>query len=36
VGEPAAHTFVNTGSEPLEYVATDDRAVRQAWFKAGR
>ncbi len=67
-GDPAAHTFVNTGAEPMEYVATGDRlayevceypeegtvyveaidktlrneevteerAVRAAWFKAGR
>ena len=67
-GDPAAHTFVNSGAEPLEYLATGDRvahevceypeegtvyveaidktlrnddvtgdrAVREAWFKAGR
>jgi uncharacterized cupin superfamily protein len=67
-GEEAAHTFVNTGSQPMEYVATgnrlayevceypeegtvyveaidktlrnedvtEDRAAREAWFKAGR
>jgi len=67
-GDPAAHTFVNTGSEPMEYIATGDRlahevceypedgtvfvealgktlrndevteerATREAWFKAGR
>jgi uncharacterized cupin superfamily protein len=67
-GDPAAHTFVNTGAEPIEYVATGDRvayevceypeegtvyveaidktlrnedvpaerAMREAWFKAGR
>jgi len=67
-GDPAAHTFVNTGEVPMEYVATGDRvsyevceypeegtvyveaidktlrnedvpaerAMREAWFKAGR
>lgn len=67
-GDPAAHTFVNTGAEPMVYVATGDRvahevceypeegtvyveaidktlrnedvpadrAMREAWFKAGR
>ena len=67
-GDPAAHTFVNSGAEPMEYVATGDRlayevceypedgtvyveaidktlrneevteerAMREAWFKAGR
>jgi uncharacterized cupin superfamily protein len=24
-GDPAAHTFVNTGSTPMEYIATGDR-----------
>jgi uncharacterized cupin superfamily protein len=24
-GDPAAHTFVNTGTEPLEYLATGNR-----------
>jgi len=24
-GDPAAHTFVNTGSEPMEYLATGNR-----------
>jgi len=24
-GDPAAHTFVNTGTEPMEYIATGDR-----------
>jgi uncharacterized cupin superfamily protein len=24
-GDPVAHTFVNTGSEPLEYIATGNR-----------
>ena len=67
-GDPAAHTFVNTGTEPMEYIATGnrvayevceypedgtvyveaidktlrnedvpaDRAMREAWFRAGR
>ena len=35
-GDPAAQTFVNTGSEPLAYAATGDRPAREAWFKAGR
>lgn len=67
-GDPAAHTFVNTGTEPMEYIATGnrlayevceypdegtvyveaidktlrnedvpaERAMREAWFKAGR
>lgn len=67
-GDPAAHTFVNTGATPMEYIATGDRlsyevceypedgtvyveaidktlrnedvpqerAAREAWFKAGR
>ena len=67
-GDEAAHTFVNSGTEPMEYVATGnrvayevceypeegtvyveaidktlrnedvpaDRAMREAWFKAGR
>ncbi len=67
-GDPEAHAFVNTGVEPLEYLATGnrvahevceypedgtvyveaidktlrndeviaDRAIREAWFKAGR
>ena len=67
-GDPAAHTFVNTGSVAMEYIATGnrvsyevceypesgtvyveaidkslrnedvpaERAMREAWFKAGR
>jgi len=67
-GDPAAHTLVNTGPEPMDYIATGDRvayevceypedgtvyveaidkslrnddvpaerAMREAWFKAGR
>ena len=67
-GDPAAHTFVNTGTEPMHYLATgerlayevceypeegtvyveaidktlrndevtEERAMREAWFKAGR
>ena len=26
-GDPAAHTFVNSGAEPMEYVATGDRVA---------
>ncbi len=67
-GDPAAHTFINTGTEVMEYLATgdrsahevceypedgtvyveaidrtlrnedvaQDRAMREAWFRAGR
>jgi uncharacterized cupin superfamily protein len=67
-GDPAPHTFVNSGAEPMDYVATGnrvayevceypeegtvyveaidktlrnedvpaERAMREAWFKAGR
>src|SRR6185436_17210236 len=28
-GDPAAHTFVNTGAEPMEYIATGDRVAHE-------
>jgi len=28
-GDPAAHTFVNTGTEPMEYIATGNRVSHE-------